>query len=705
MLVNNIIDYLKQNEKVFVYYSNTKWNFFFKRPQYITKYFNNSYLKIFITSNNIFNYKKKYNLLIVPSIYKDIVFNNHNNISICYNDNSLFEEIIQLKKNNKVSKIIYDFLKKPMDSFNLKNTIDNSDIILYNHQKLLEILNNIDNTKEYHYISNGCDIEHFSRSKERIYPKPIDIPETDKPILGYYGKFSQSLDYNLIRKYADEDKYHILMIGMGNHQFEHKNVTWLSHKNYQELPIYLSWFDVCFLPYKKCETNTYKNPCKLLEYMASGKEIIKIGINIEFEKNISYLDICEKLYNIIGSNNITNNSENDNYNNIIKEEIISDWDIFNKIIINSNYYGIYIILNTIPWNTALYQRPQHLALSMSNLNYFVIYTSHYIKDDRFDKKIKYKKIKYKKIKNNLWITNDFINIYELTKAYFVLYSTINMNYLETLKKIKKNKNYLIYEYIDHIDPKIDGSIENCNKLNNNKLNAFSGKCDLIIASADLLMEDVKKNSTNVDSLLVKNGVCVKHFIDKKNKEYFFNENINNFRNNYKIIIGYYGAIAPWLDYNLINNIVEKRQDIGFIFIGPDYLNSLIKLKEKKNLLYLGSINYKLLPYYGYLFDICFIPFEEGEISKTTSPLKLYEYFSMEKPIIVTSYMLECIQFDFVLHDTTVDGISNKINDAILLINDIGYKKKALKIAYENDWDNRASDMIEKFKYLKYNNSD
>jgi teichuronic acid biosynthesis glycosyltransferase TuaH len=699
MIGDNIIEYLKKNEKVFVYYSNIKWNFFFKRPQYITKYFNNSYLKIFITSNNIFSYEEKYNLLIVPSVYKDIVFDNHNNIIICYDDNILFEEIKQLKDNNKVSKIIYDFIKKPIDGFNLKNTIDNSDIILYSHEKLFELLNNIDNNREYHYISNGCDIEHFKKSKDRIYPKPLDIPKTDKPILGYYGKFSQSLNYNLIKKYANEGKYHILMIGMGNHKFEHKNITWLYHKNYEELPIYLSWFDVCFLPYKICDNNLYKNPCKLLEYMASGKEIIKNGINIECDNNINYSDVCEKLYNIIGRNNISNNYGNDN--NIIKQEIISDWDIFNKIIINSKCFGIYIILPTIPWNTALYQRPQHLATSMDNLNYFVIYLSIYNNEDGFNNKIK-----YKKIKNNLWITNDLENIYKLTKAYFVFYSTaFFLDYSDYLKKIKKNKNYIIYEYIDHIDPKISNSIENCNKLTNNKLSAFSGKCDLIIASADLLIEDVNKHSNNVDTLMVKNGVCIKHFIDKKNKEYFFNENINNFRKKYKIIIGYYGAIAPWLDYNLINNIIKKRKDIGFIFIGPDYLNSLIKLKEYENLLYLGSIDYKLLPYYGYLFDICFIPFEEGEISKTTSPLKLYEYFSMEKPIIVTSYMLECIQFDFVLHDITVDGISNKINDAILLIDNIEYKKKALNTAYENDWDNRAFDIIEKFKYLKYNNCD
>ena len=87
---------------------------------------------------------------------------------------------------------------------NLKNCVKNSDYVLYSHPKLIEYLNEIDNSKIYHYISNACDYNFFSKSKERINDRPKDFPTTDKPILGYYGAFSEWLDYDIIRKYADE---------------------------------------------------------------------------------------------------------------------------------------------------------------------------------------------------------------------------------------------------------------------------------------------------------------------------------------------------------------------------------------------------------------------------------------------------------------------------------------------------------------------
>ena len=106
---------------------------------------------------------------------------------------------------------------------------------MYSHPDLVKFLNEIDNTKTYHYNSNGCDYEYFSHAKNRIGGRPLDFPQTDKPILGYYGAFAKWLDYDIIRKYADEGIYHIVMIGgipqnpEYNMRFEHPNITWLHH--------------------------------------------------------------------------------------------------------------------------------------------------------------------------------------------------------------------------------------------------------------------------------------------------------------------------------------------------------------------------------------------------------------------------------------------------------------------------------------------
>ena len=300
------------NTKLFIYFSKNSWNLLFQRPHQICRFMNNKYLKIFISCDNILKYEEQYNLLIISYKYRNIITNlfnyeKYDEKIIYYTDPRLFDEINNYS--NKC-KILFDLIDAPINEFivwkpNLENAVNNADVVMYSHPKLVKFLNEINPEKEYHYVSNGCDYEHFSKAKERIYPKPNDIPVTNNSILGYYGAFSEWLDYDLIRKYADEGEYHILMIGgitnnpSYNRRFEHPNITWLNHKNYNELPIYLSWFDKCLIPFKECELTKYVNPCKLWEYMASDKEIIKHGININSNKLITYLESCNYLENII----------------------------------------------------------------------------------------------------------------------------------------------------------------------------------------------------------------------------------------------------------------------------------------------------------------------------------------------------------------------------------------------------------------------
>lgn len=304
---------LTNNSNIFIYYSKIPWSLLFQRPHQICRFFDIKYIKVFITNENIIKFEEKHNLLIIPYDFKEIIFNLTNKFNekiIYYTDSRLCDEISLYHADYK---ILFDLIDAPIDEFsfwkpNLAKTVETADCIIYSHPDLVNFLKDINNSKKYHYVSNGCDYEHFSKANTRLYPKPFDIPITNKPILGYYGAFGKWLDYDLIRKYATEGKYHILMIGgivdnpSYNIRFNHPNVTWLNHKSYDELPIYLSWFDVCFLPFKECELTKYVNPCKLWEYMASKKEIIKINVNVSTDIDIvTYNECCDKIKNIINN--------------------------------------------------------------------------------------------------------------------------------------------------------------------------------------------------------------------------------------------------------------------------------------------------------------------------------------------------------------------------------------------------------------------
>jgi GT2 family glycosyltransferase/GR25 family glycosyltransferase involved in LPS biosynthesis len=313
-LKKNIVkiwNFLNNDKTNIVYYSKTNYKILFQRPQQIMRFLDKTFNKVFIGNIENVEVDEKYGLLIVPYHIKDCVFNfiNNNDKYLYFTDSRLYNEITDKSEYKK----IYDLIDAPIDEFevwkpNLEKCVKNSDCVMYSHPDLIQFLNEIDANKKYHYISNACDYEHFSKARERIGARPVDFPSTDKPILGYYGAFAQWLDFDIIRKHADEGLYHIVMIGgivtsaNYNLRFDHPNITWLAHKSYDELPYYLSWFDKCFLPFKDCELTKYVNPCKLWEYMASEKEIIKYNVNMNVDKIVTYDDVCNKIVKIIHCN-------------------------------------------------------------------------------------------------------------------------------------------------------------------------------------------------------------------------------------------------------------------------------------------------------------------------------------------------------------------------------------------------------------------
>ena len=310
------------NENIIIYYSKNSYKLLYQRPHQILRNFDNSWEKIFITSDLVREYIPNYNLHVWMYTKRRLIFKNITQIHkviIYYTDPRLFDEIIEFKNTFPNTKVLFDLIDAPLEEFviwkpNLSKALENCDYLIYSHPKLIDFINFDKIITKPHYISNGCDYELFKQAIKPIYPRPDDLPKfsslIDKKILGYYGAFSHWIDWDIVKKYADSGLYHLVMIGGienspdYNIRFIHPNITWISHKPYEELVIYLSWFDECFLPFKKIELNKYVNPCKLWEYMASEKPIIKYNIEIDDSKIQKYSDICENIKNIIMNNNI-----------------------------------------------------------------------------------------------------------------------------------------------------------------------------------------------------------------------------------------------------------------------------------------------------------------------------------------------------------------------------------------------------------------
>lgn len=362
------------------------------------------------------------------------------------------------------------------------------------------------------------------------------------------------------------------------------------------------------------------------------------------------------------------------------------WDEFSQTVLSRRhaYRGIFVQEVVIDWNVPLYQRPQHMAVAMAKMGYLVIYRTDNWTNDRVEG--------FRLVEKNVWVSNR-PEVDSIEDAIRSVYSTAYSNSSERLIK-NGARGKLIYEYIDHIDPEISGNDENIKRLLSLKNFAFSGGASYIVASAEKLYKEAVENVGQDKVILVPNGVDTAHYRNQTHLEHELPEALVQFRGKYKNIVGYFGALAPWLWYEEIEKIVSSQPNIGFVFIGPDYYGGAERLPIGANVLYLGAIDYKVLPAYARTFDVCFIPFKPGEIARTTSPLKLFEYFALEKPVVVTSEMMECVQYPEVLSGDSAASLSEAIHRAIELKDNDSYKAKLARLADENDWSMRAASLID-----------
>ena len=156
------------------------------------------------------------------------------------------------------------------------------------------------------------------------------------------------------------------------------------------------------------------------------------------------------------------------------------------------------------------------------------------------------------------------------------------------------------------------------------------------------------------------------------------------------VVGYYGAIASWLDVGLLESVARARPDWSFALIGhplPD-APSLRSLSRATNVLILEAQPYTKLPAYLARFTAAMIPFVVNRITEATSPLKLFEYFAGGKPVI-SSPMPECAAFAEVTIARTPEEFSAALDTARARAADPEFVRRLRAIAQGNSWQVRV----------------
>jgi GT2 family glycosyltransferase/glycosyltransferase involved in cell wall biosynthesis len=219
------------------------------------------------------------------------------------------------------------------------------------------------------------------------------------------------------------------------------------------------------------------------------------------------------------------------------------------------------------------------------------------------------------------------------------------------------------------------------------------EADLVTVSAQRLLEKWP------GSVLVRNGADFGHFANaapvilsredgegSQNARSSHSEILRFAQDDGGAVIGYFGAIAPWFDVDLLVRVAKERPQYSFVLVGGVFD---VEIPPLPNVHLLGQQPYELMPAYLREFDVCIIPFVVSNVTAATDPVKVYEYLSQGKPVVSTP-MPELEPYRELLWFAGDDFAETL--DRALAENNPQLRERRIAFARENTWSKRVAVM-------------
>ena len=134
-----------------------------------------------------------------------------------------------------------------------------------------------------HAMPSSVDVKHFATART-IAVDPPEQRELPHPRLGFVGVLDERLDIPLLRGIAEaRPAWQLVMIGPvvkidPSDLPRLPNIHYLGPKRYEELPAYLSGWDVALLLFARNDATRFISPTKTPEYLAAGKPVVSTSI-------------------------------------------------------------------------------------------------------------------------------------------------------------------------------------------------------------------------------------------------------------------------------------------------------------------------------------------------------------------------------------------------------------------------------------------
>lgn len=526
--------------------------------------------------------------------------------------------------------------------------VKNAECVSYVAAPLRKCLQNRSNAI---YLPNGVNPEEFLNVHESYIPKDMEaIVATGRRIIGYYGYLAEWMDYDMVRQAALlRPEYEFVFIGKAIYdtsKFEGvSNIHLLGLKPYKELSDYAKLFDVAIIPFVINEKMDCVSPIKFYEYCALGLPVVTSKMK-EMEalasEHVACVDGIDEFLHYLDK------FAKDDVKKLAKQcgpdiALCNTWEARARLIENELNKGIdlilsqeydkfdVIILGVIDFDFR-FQRPQHFATRFAENGHRVFY----INANHFNPQ------SIIRVQDNLFVVNlhnsEFSAIHltdwetqkrELEKQIrnlldqYAIRDAITIvdypNWVHAAKYLREQYGFkIITDYMDDYTGFLNPSEElvrtNCKKLLESS--------DQIIASSQFLADIAHKYRDDI--VIIRNGTEYDHF----HKACI---NVTHQRK----VVGYYGAVAEWFDYEKVIYLAKNLPDCDIVIVGH-----VTKWKKEltscPNIKLLGEMPYNELPNHLANFDVCLIPFDTStDLIKATNPVKFYEYLSAGKKVVAT----------------------------------------------------------------------
>jgi len=334
-----------------------------------------------------------------------------------------------------------------------------------------------------------------------------------------------------------------------------------------------------------------------------------------------------------------------------------------EILDTHQYKGIMVYPHVVYWEPL--QTPQQLLRAFAKLGWLCFFCEYpYLKDV------------FREVEQNVVIVHEKEFLYVIGNREV----TVLLTWIGSLAFVNKLKNKRIwYHILDKLELFLyydDSYLE----LHNQVIRSV----DCVSYVAEALEECI---SDRDDAIYLPNGVNPEEFI-KIHKDFIPKDMEDIIKTGHKVI-GYYGYLAEWMDYDMVRRIALARPNYEFVFIGKAVCDTSL-LEGISNIHLLGLKAYDALSDYAKLFDVAMIPFVINETMDCVSPIKFYEYCALGLPV-VTSKMKELEKYacEYV-------GCADGYDEFLFFLDkltDKQYKDKAAEraplIAKANTWLSRA----------------